>query len=149
MANTSSPGRPSVGRRPVAVPRWVADEASEFLQPFQTTGDVIFHVRAQPGKPGIVVTAPRWIKRRNTGNAAGRPARRRRTLRSQRREISMLLADRSLFSDALAALAAAGGSPWLPAPPVAEPRARADTQAVALAESRWTFVVPRRAECRG
>jgi len=53
----------------------------------------------------------------------------------------MLLADGSLF-DAAAALAAAGGSPWLPAPRGGPPPG-ADTQAVALAEA-LDVRVPRR-----
>jgi hypothetical protein len=121
--------------------RWTADEGSEFLQPFQTAGDVIFHVRSQPGKPGIVVTAAQmdqqqkyWETRLAAPPAGGA------LVDPKRREIAVLLADGSLFQTPLAALAAAEGLPLAARTALADPPPAPDAQAVALTESRWAFV---------
>jgi outer membrane protein assembly factor BamB len=121
--------------------RWVTDEGSEFLQPFQTAGDVIFHVRAQTGKPGIVVTAAQmdernkyWETRLAAPPAAGA------LLDPKRGEISVLLADGSLFQTPLAELARPQGlsadNPSITVDPAPSPA----SQPIALAESRWAFV---------
>jgi outer membrane protein assembly factor BamB len=121
--------------------RWTADEASEFLQPFQTAGDVIFHVRSQQGKPGIVVAASQmdqpqkyWETRLAAPPAGGA------LLDPKRREIAVLLADGSLFQAPLAALAAAGGPHVAAHRAQAQPPPAADAHALAVAEGRWAFV---------
>lgn len=119
--------------------RWVADEGSEFLQPFQTAGDVIFHVRGQPGKPGIVVTAAQmderekyWETRLAAPPAGGA------LLDPKRGELAVLLADGSLFRSSLASLA--GGNASASRVAQAEPPPAPDAQALPLTESRWAFV---------
>ncbi len=121
--------------------RWIDNEESDFLQPFQTAGDVIFHVRSQPGKPGIVVTAAQmdaqekyWETRLAAPPAGGA------LLDPKRRELAVLLADGSLFRVTLAALAAAEGLPSASRVSLADPPPAPDAQALPLAESRWAFV---------